>query len=219
MTLEEVARQSKFLYHMAELNSWPSIQRYGLRSTSALLDLFETSGPSRVQIESEWRPKSVPLDHPTYGTAVIRDQLPMPEDKLVHHLVDMTTRHWYELINGKTFFWPGETPLGWMLNAPPYRAREHAVIVVPTEKLLAHHAGKVTLSAINSGSLRRSTTTATVPLRGSSTFQPIRDFTDRWVRELAVEYSVPNIADLAIRVEARQAKRPPRVIWSRDADQ
>ena len=216
MTLEEVARQSEFLYHMAEIGSWPSIQRYGLRSTSALLDLFEYSGPSRVQIESEWRPKSVPLHHPTYGTAVIRDQKPMPEDDLVHYLVDMTTRQWYELINGKTFFWPGETPLGWMLNAPPYRAREHAVLVVPTKELLAHHEGKVTLSAINSGSLRPLRSTRTVPLRGSSTFQPILDFTNRWVRELAVEYSVPNVADLAIRVEARQGKRPPRVIWSRD---
>ena len=217
MTLEEVARQSEFLYHMAEINSWPSIQVHGLRSTSALLDLFEYSGSSRVQIESEWRPKSVPLDHPTHGTAVIRDQMPMPEDKLVHYLVDMTTRQWYELINRKTFFWPGETPLSWMLNAPPYRAREHTVIVVPTKELLAHHGGKVTLSAINSGSLRPSRTTGTVPLRGSSTFQPIRDFADRWVRELAVEYSVPNIADLVIRVEARQANRPSRVIWSRDA--
>ena len=217
MTPEELARQSKFLYHMAEFGSWSSIQLHGLRSTSALLDLFEYSGSSREKIESEWRPKGVPLNHPTHGTAVIRDQIPMPEDELIHYLVDMTTRQWYKLINGKTFFWPGETPLGWMLSAPPYRAREHAVIVVPTMELLAHHAGKVTLSAINSGSLRPSSTTGTVPLRGASTFQPIREFTDRWVRELAVEYSVPNIADLAIRVEARQANRPSRVIWSRDA--
>ena len=219
MTPEEVARRYPVLYHMAELNSWPSVQRYGLRSTSALLDLFETTGPSRFQIESQWRPASVTLNHPTYGTAVIRDQLPMREDRLHDCLVDMTTRQWYELINGKTFFWPEGTPLGWMLNAAPYRAREHAVIVVPTEELLAHHASVVTLSAINSGSVHPLRATGAVQSRGPSTFQPIREFTARWIRELAVDYSVPNIADLAVRVDARRGERPSRVIWSRDAGQ
>ena len=217
MTLEELSRRYPLLYHMAELSCWPNIQRYGLRSTTALLDLFEITGPSRVQIESEWRRSSVSLTHPIHGAAVVRDQLPMPEDELSHHLVDMTPRQWYELINGKTFFWPEEKPLGWMLGARPYRNREHAVIVVPTQALLSHHAENATLSAINSGSLRRSTTTRSVQPRGRDTFKPILDFSARWVSELAVEYSVPNLAELAVRVEARQASRPSRVIWSRDA--
>ena len=217
MTPEELSRRYPLLYHMAELSGWPNIQRYGLRSTTALLDLFEITGPSRVQIESEWRRSSVSLTHPIHGAAVVRDQLPMPEDELSHHLVDMTPRQWYELINGKTFFWPEEKPLGWMLGARPYRSREHAVIVVPTQALLSHHAENVTLSAINYGSLRRSTTTGSVQPRGRDTFKPIRDFSARWVSELAVEYSVPDLADLAVRVEARQASRPSRVIWSRDA--
>ena len=219
MTPEELARRYPVLYHMAELNSWPNIQRHGLRSTSALLDLYESTGPTRVKIESQWRPTSVSLTHPTYGTAVVRDQLPMREDRLRDCLVDMTTRQWYELINGKTFFWPEEAPLGWMLNAPPYRGREHAIIVVPTEELLAHHAGSVTLSPINSGSVNPTRATRLPRPRGQDTFQPIRNYTTRWVSELAVEYSVPNISDLAIRVEAWQGKRSLRVIWSRDADQ
>ena len=41
MTPEDMARKYPFLYHMAELSSWPSIQRHGLLSTSALLDLYE----------------------------------------------------------------------------------------------------------------------------------------------------------------------------------
>ena len=216
MTPEEVVRQYPVLYHMAELNSWPNIQRYGLRSTSALLDLFEITGPSRVQIESQWRTSSVPLNHPTYGTAVVRDQLPMPEPRLRECLVDMTTRQWYELINGKTFFWPEETPLGWMLNAGPYRTREHAVIVVPTADLLAHHLEAVTLSAINSGSVYPARATRLPRPRGTDTFQPIRDYSTPWISELAVAYSVPNVEDLAIRVEAWKGKRSLRVIWSRD---
>ena len=219
MNPEELARRHPLLYHMAELNSWPSIQRHGLRSTSALLDLFGTTGPSRFQIESQWRPASVTLSHQTYGTAIIRDQLPMREDRLRDCLVDMTTRQWYELINGKTFFWPNETPLTWMLNAAPYRAREHAVIVVPTQTLLAHRRNIVTLSAINSGSVYPSKATGTRQARGPSTFQPIQHFADQWLRELAVDYSVPNIVDLAVRVEARRGTRRPRVIWRQDLGQ
>ena len=94
MTPKDVARKYPCLYHMAELSSWPSIQRYGLRSTSALLDLYGTTGLTRVQIESQWRPRSVRLTHPTYGTAAVRDQLPMPEDKLSDCLVDMTPPQW-----------------------------------------------------------------------------------------------------------------------------
>ena len=217
-TIEGIINRYPVLFHMAELNSWPSVHRYGLMSTSALLDLYETTGPFRAKIESQWRPKSVQLTHPTYGTAIVRDQLPMPEDKLSDCLVDMTTREWYELINGKTFFWPEETPLGWMLKAAPYRAREHAVIVVSTKELLSHHAGIVTLSAINSGSVYPAKATGLPRPRGQNTFQSIRDYTAPWVSELAVEYSVPNIADLAIRVEARQGQRSRRVIWSRDSD-
>ena len=218
MTPEVVVRKYPFLYHMAELNTWSSIQQHGLRSTTALLDLYQYTGSSRVEIESKWRPRSVELTHPTYETAVVRDQIPMPEDKLRDCLVDMTPRQWYELINGKTFFWPDETPLGWMLNAPPYRGREHAVMVVPTQELLFHHMDSVTLSAFNSGSVNPTKATGLPRPRGRATFQPIEDYTTVWIGELAVKYSVPNIADLAIRVEARQAKRPPRTIWKRGAD-
>src|SRR6266480_1717700 len=58
---------------MAESGSWPSIQKQGLLSTSALLDLFEVEGEERFAIESQWRPQSVVITHPTHGTAVIRD--------------------------------------------------------------------------------------------------------------------------------------------------
>lgn len=218
MTPEGVARKYPFLYHMAELNSWPSIQQHGLRSTSALLDLYQTTGSARVKIESQWRPRSVELTHRNFETAVVRDQIPMPEEKLVDCLDDMTAREWYVLINGKTFFWPEETPLGWMLNAPPYRDREHAVIIVPTQDLLTHHAENITLSPINSGSVHPAKATGRPRRRGRATFKPIRDYTTPWITELAVEYSVSNIAELAIRVEARQAKRTPRVIWNRDAN-
>jgi hypothetical protein len=55
------------LYHMAEAGSWPSIERHGLLSTTALLDLFEISGPRREAIESARRPESVKITHPLHG--------------------------------------------------------------------------------------------------------------------------------------------------------
>lgn len=217
MTLEELVQRYPQLYHMAELGSWRTIQEHGLRSTSALLDLFGVIRQERFKIESQWRPKGVILTHPTYGKALVRDQLPMPESKLRGCLVDMTPQEWYELINRKTFFWAEKTPLVWMLKAAPYRDREHGVITIPTRILLDHHVDRITLSAINSGSVYPSKATGTPRLRGRDTFKPLRDFTSRWVTELAVEYSVPDIADLAIRVEAWQRDRRLRVIWSWDA--
>ena len=72
-----------YLYHMAEAESWDSIQAKGLLSTSALLDLFEVNGQERFAIESCHRPKSVTIEHPKHGRAVIRDQIPMREGSLL----------------------------------------------------------------------------------------------------------------------------------------
>ena len=81
-TVEEIIARYPVLFHMAELNSWPSIQRYGLLSTSALLDRFEIQGAERAAIETEWRPNSVRIEHEVYSAAVIRDQRPMPPGTL-----------------------------------------------------------------------------------------------------------------------------------------
>jgi len=64
---------------MTAVGSWPGIERHGLRSTTALLDLFEVAGSDRERIESQHRPESETIHHPRYGTAVIRDQKPMSD--------------------------------------------------------------------------------------------------------------------------------------------
>src|SRR5689334_925126 len=97
-TIDRVAASYPKFYHMADVGSWPSIQRHGLLSTSALLDLFGTEGPARTAIESKWRPTSVHLKHEALGNAVIRDQAPMPENLLAPLLRGVSTREWYELI-------------------------------------------------------------------------------------------------------------------------
>ena len=104
---------------MAECGSWPSIKRHGLLSTSALLDLFggqrcgATSGiESHVALQ-----ESVTVEHPEHGVAVIRDQRPMPPKALELVLDGMTPSEWYQLLNGKTFFWVCERDLKKLLNA------------------------------------------------------------------------------------------------------
>ena len=207
MTPQQLISQYPLLYHMAELGSWPSIQQHGLLSASALLDLFEIQGSERIQLESRWRPGSVHLNHPKHGSAVIRDQLPMPEDKLSALLTGATTREWYELINRKTFFWVDTRRLAWMLKAPPYRNKTHCVLTVRTRALLDRHLDAVTLSDQNSGSLYSG------KFRGPDTFRQVSAYRSRWIAELAVDYSVPDVADFTLRVEERRRDNTPRLIW------
>jgi hypothetical protein len=55
VTIDEFAATYPQLYHLAEAGSWPSIERHGLLSVSALLDLFEVDGNRREELESQVR--------------------------------------------------------------------------------------------------------------------------------------------------------------------
>jgi hypothetical protein len=149
--IEALCARYPVLFHMAEHDSFSSIQKHGLRSTSALLDLFEVRGSERVEIESCWRPNPVAISHPSHGVALIRDQKPMPVAKLLRCLQGMTPREWYELLNHKTFFWATSKRVHTLLNAMANRDRKHLVLRVDTRSLLQQYASTVTLCMINSG--------------------------------------------------------------------
>ena len=199
MSVDDLVRKYPKLYHMAEIRNWNSICSYGLLSTSALLDLFEYTGQKRFEIESQLRSREFRITHPVHGEAFIRDQDPLrdrPVDNvyLVKCLVDMTPQQWFELLNRKTFFWTDLPGLKNMLGAKLYQSRTHYVITVCTKKLLERYAGKVTLSSINSGSLYFNN--GKIP-RTKDTFRPLEQWSfTQAVKELAVDYSVPDIADL-----------------------
>ena len=72
ISVDSLIEYYPYLYHMAEPDSWESIEDKGLLSTSALLDLFEINGKRRFAIESCHRPDSVVIEHPRHGRAVIR---------------------------------------------------------------------------------------------------------------------------------------------------
>lgn len=223
MTEAELARYFPVLYHMAADGSWESIRRHGLLSTTALLDLWGYSGASRDAIESMRRPRSVAIDHPVHGRALIRDQAPLSDAALVKCLIGMGPAEWYRILNGKVFFWLGMRRLHGLLDAKLYRQQAHIVITVDTASLLNVHAANATLSRINSGATHRGGSP-----RGSSTFTRVADFPfnaarrsttsiNESIAELAVDYGIPDIQDHVIAVERMFSGEVVETIYRREA--
>lgn len=205
LTADYIASRWPQLYHMAEAGSWPSIARHGLLSTTALLDLVEIHGSQREPIEARRRPESIPIHHPIHGTAWIRDNKPINQTVLRRTLVGMSEAAWYRTLNGRVFFWLTEERLDRLRNAPPYRDREHDILVVSTEAMLNAHSDRIELSPLNSGAVHPS---ADYP-RGAGTFRRIEDYdwTERRrvapgepIVERTVPYAVDDIARLVIDV-------------------
>jgi hypothetical protein len=195
---------------MAEDGSWSSIRERGLLSTTALLDLYGVQGESREQIEAQRRRTGVPLEHATLPRAVVRDQLPMDDAGLRRCLpVHIQPMDWYRLLNGKVFFWLTKPRLLTLVNAKPYRGRPHDVIEVSARKLVEKHYDRIFLCPMNSG--------CTKPYphpRDETTFRRIREYPyaerrrrkprGERVVELAVDYSVPDIAKFVTRAVRMQ---------------
>ncbi|MCA1506667.1 hypothetical protein I6F23_22575 [Bradyrhizobium sp. NBAIM02] len=206
---------------MAEQHSWPSLKRYGLLSTSALLDHFEICGDQRMVIEAQRRPKSVTLETVRIGRAVVRDQFPMDDKGLLRCLQDgLTPRDWYQLLNGKVFFWLTRDRLLRLLNAGNYRLEEHDVLEIDAARLVGAYRDKIWLSPMNSG--------CTKPIphpRGKDTFMRISDYPySDWskkrkrgerVVELCVDYSVPDITKFVKRVVRMKGDEELETIFER----
>lgn len=188
MTEDEFLTRYPRLWHMAADGSWPSIQKRGLLSTSALLDLYGVEGADREAILSRRRPQSVTISGPGLEDAVIRDQKPMTDAGLQKCLTDgLGPRDWYEFLNGMTFFWLSRERLRRLLGARAYRKTPQVVLTLDTASLLGKHADEVRLARINSGA------TLYVPqARGKDTFKTIGEFA---VAEIAVELTVEGGVD------------------------
>lgn len=215
MEVEHLIARYPKLYHMAEEGSWDRIREHGLLSTTALLDLFGIEGQERYAIESQWRRSPCIIEHPQYGKAVIRDQTPMPPSMLEKALQGgISVQEWYELLNGKTFFWAAQKRLIGFLSAQSHKPRPHDVITVDTRDLLVRHSEKITLSHINSGTVRH-----IKHKRGPYTFQSIEGFPstgrEACLVEVAVQCAVPDIASVAVKVERWQRNNLLQTIWER----
>lgn len=179
------------LYHMTEQGSWTSIQRHGLRSTAALLDLFEIYGAARTPIESARRPESVKIKHPVHGVARIRDNKRINETVLRRTLEGMSEAEWYRTLNGRVFFWLEETRLAKLRNATAYSDRKHDVLVVSTAKLLDRFAEVVEICHLNSGAVHPAADYS----RGKGTFMRIADYP--WAKRLEKKPNEP-IVELTV---------------------
>lgn len=204
---------------MAEAGTWPGIQRHGLLSTTALLDLFQIDGLRRFEIESMRRPQIVDIEHPVHGRAQIRDNKPLREQFLKECLNDMSMQQWYELLNRKVFFWVRPERLETLLSARAYRSRSHDVLTFDTAALLARHGGTAALASINTGA----TLYPSAPTRGRGTFATVVDFdfddarrrrgAGEAIVELTVDYAVPDVDGLVLKVERRQQGVPSQILW------
>ncbi len=211
--LDELLSDCPTLYHMAEDGSWPSIRQRGLLSTTALLDLYGVTGAARVEIEERRRSASVPMERAGLPPAVVRDQLPMDDGGLRRCLPPhLTPTDWYRLLNQKVFFWLTRDRLIKLLKAGTYRDRPHTVIEVSVRPLVEAHRDRIWLCPMNSG--------CTKPYphpRDEQTFRRIPDYPySHWrkrrrrgerIVELAIDYSIPNVASFVTRVLRMQRDR------------
>ena len=200
---------------MAESGSWASVREHGLLSTSALLDLFEIDGPKRREIESQWRPEGVPISHPTHGTAMIRDQWPMPPEHLAKGLDGVSPQQWYKFLNRRTFLWLSEQRLKRMLNAAPYRNAAHDVLTLDTRAFIGEYLERIKVCPINSGFAMPMF--GKVTSRSFETFQTIerRASTEglSGLAELTVDYAAPDAWRFVTSVESWRGKQCLRTIW------
>lgn len=209
------------VYHMAEEQAWPSIQRYGLLPTRDLVDLFEPDAASRAALLNGARPRSVPLHHPVHGTVTVRDQGPLKF--LPDCLTDGTTPQQYlDALNARVYFWANLERLSRLLGARRYRSAPQVVLHVNTDLLVARHGRAIELAPYNTGSLH----VPNLPKRGADVFQPIADYPhDQWRRrrgrsgdalvEVTVAGPVTDIAELTDRVELWVDGRPTKQLYRR----
>lgn len=216
MLVEVLFEMYPKLYHMAEAGTWESIQRRGLLSTSAVLDLFNLKGNQRNAYEVEHRDKMLSVPYGGPDQIVLRDQRPMPPERLRRALTDGTTpEEWYQLINGKVFFWAEHHRLVRLLNA--YGRDEHDVLILDTRSLVTAHLENVWLCHMNSG-----TTRPMFHPRGVHIFKRIQDFPAKKsgkpvkdVVEVLVDRGVPDIAEHTLEVLRMQRDEVLGRVWKR----
>lgn len=148
---EELIERCPRLFHVTEAGAWPSIRRYGLLSTSAVLDLFAVPEPLRSQVEAQPRPHDVVFEDPHLERIVIRDNRPL-RPHILRGCLKGSVSDWCRLLNARVFFWANERRLRNHLRARGHRGQSREILVIDTRRLLARHRESISLCAFNSGS-------------------------------------------------------------------
>lgn len=192
------------VFHIAEADNWPSIQRDGLLSAQALFERAGSRVEDRAAIQKHRPVRAVLGD----GT-VIRDQSPMPPSALEPCLRGITPAQWYVLLNSKVFFWFDEERVTRHLHA--CRRTAQVVLTIDAEALLARHAARACVAPFNTGNARRKPA-----VRGRATFVPWATWREAgWQSEseglgttlrakshkpveLTIDHSVPDFLDFVL---------------------
>lgn len=167
-----IAQRWPRLYHLTEMGCWPAIERHGLLSTAALLDLYGVADARRQQLLAQRRPEMVRLKRWRIGTAFVRDNKPMNETVLRRTLVGMNVSAYYRALNERVFFFLEEAAMLKLRAAPPYSDRAHELLVLDTAALLGRYQHAVELSPYNSGAVHAGSTVQ----RGPRPFLPVAEY-------------------------------------------
>jgi hypothetical protein len=173
---DELIRFYPVLFHLADDGAWLSLRTHGLLSTRAIVDLFDPDEQTRAAVLDRVRTRSTVLEHPRYGTAVIRDQGPLKF--LGQCLTEGTTVQQYlDALNGRVYFWLNFDRLKVLLGAARYRNKPATVIHVDTARLMASHSDHVQLAPYNTGSMH----VPNAPRRGVDVFVDVDRYPhDQW---------------------------------------
>ena len=200
-------RQGKFisahprLYHMATAQAMPSIERFGLLSTDAILNLCEVEATVAERLRSSRRPQMTKLVHPENGVFYLRDQKPLRDAALEQCLDGMTVPEWYRSLNSRVFMWASKDRVETLMRAKAYRTEDQLVLTVDTARFVARYFTQIFVTTLNSGA------TLYTPLRrGLQTFVPLADFSQaKPIVEVTVLRAIPDFADFVIESEVRRA--------------
>lgn len=209
MDLQRFIERYPRLYHMAEVGTWPSIRDRGLLSASAVLDLFGLAGRQRTPFETRQRTGMMTVLPGQADAIVLRDQKPMPPDRLVRALpANVSPEAWYRLINGKVFFWAEEHRLFRLLGARDYRNVPHDVLTVDTASLVAAHLERLWVCHMNSGNTWPAPHARTPAIFQRMANYPVRKNGNpiKPVVEVVVDEGVPDIARHVVALRRMQGQ-------------
>lgn len=183
---------------MAEKDSWPSIKQHGLLTSNEVISRSGITNEHAATKQRSHRNDKEIFDVKELGQIVLRDQVPMPPERLEKALEGgITPDEWYYIINERVFFWAEEHRLLRLLNARLYRDLEHDVLTIDTESLIKAHFENIRICHMNSGN-----TFPAPHKRGADLFKKIEDYETRAngnpskpVVEITVLGGVPDISN------------------------
>ena len=171
MTPEELAKLHPQLFHVTRTNVLPLIEKHGLLSTNALLDLFEVEQTIRDDIAQRPRKAGIQLSHRDNGVVWLNDQAPLNLKKLAKCLDDdLTPLSWLDILNSRVYLWADKAGLERLKTANVKRRRKVSILTINTLRFAEAFIDQLEISPINSGA-----TLHQPAHRGLSTFAKINE--------------------------------------------